>query len=298
MISFITHNPHSSSILPSFFYNIHLLSKPIFISYSYKFIQYFFTQIIKNELSLLIYQIKSINKMFILNTCSRFMNEFNILIHNSFDFDTTFQNQQCLITSIIQFLNKPDTQNMFNDIIFKNFQDNNYYHLINQNYKQILRQILKIGPSLQEIILFTQDNFSYTQKLRGFHPHKHNLIDIYQTKIEYFNDIINKSIQKDAIELFSIKINDLVLNPQISMCNVIISKTNINIMNFKENFVTLFSISIKDWTNNLLHPTDGIIAVHTQNLLTKSFYVLTYTVLFLLFTVFYNKLNQLFKKNK
>ena len=294
MISF---NTHKSSL----FYNIHLLSKPIFISYSYKFTQYFFTQIIKNVLSLLIYQIKSINKMFILNTCSRFMNEFNILIHNSFDFDTTFQNQQCLITSIIHFLNKPDTQNMFNDIILQNLnnlQDNNYYYLINQNYKQILRQIFKIGPSLQEIILFTQDNFLYTHKLRGFHPHKHNLIDIYQTKIEYFNDIINKSIQKDAIELFSIKMNDLLFNPQISSCNVIISKTNINIMNFKENFVTLFSISIKDWTNNLLHPTDGIIAVHTQNLLTKSFYVVTYTVLFLLFTVFYNKLKQLFKKNK
>ncbi len=284
-----------------FIQNYNTIFKPVIISYSYKFIYYFFSQILENEVSQLLKDIKSVNKMFIFNTCSRFMNEFNILLYNSLEFDTSLQNQQCLITAIVQFLNKPETPHLLNDLIFEQIKnvktlEDKYYSLVKQNYKQIIKQFLNIGPSLQEIIEFTQDDFIYNKKLRGFHPHRDKLIDFYQSKLDYINDILTQTVQKETIQLFSNKINEMIMNPQITICNNVISKNNINFQNFKENFITLTSISIKDWTNNLLNPINGVIAVHTQNLAVKSFYVFTIVILLLIFTVFCIQMKRLLKK--
>ena len=155
-----------------------------------------------------------------------------------------------------------------------------------QSYEQMMKKFLNIGPSLQEILDFTQDDLHYFKNLRGFHPYKDKLFDLYQSKLDYINDIFNQNLQKQTIQLFSNKINEMILNPQLTICNNVISKNNINLQNFKENFITLVSISIKDWTNNLLHPIDGVIAVHTQNLVVKTFYAGTLVFLLLIITIF------------
>jgi hypothetical protein len=220
------------------------------------------------------------------------MNEFNILLYNSLELGSFLQNQQCVITAIVQFLNKPETSQLLVDIIFDQIQnvktlENKAYSFVNHNYKQMIKEILKIGPSLQEIIDFTQDDLIYTKKLRGFHPHKDKLIEFYQSKLNYVNDILIQTVENETIQVFYNKINDMVLNPQVTVCNNVISKNNINLQNFKENFIILTRISIKDWTNNLLHPVNGVIAVHTQNLSVKSFYVIILVCALLILTNFY-----------
>jgi hypothetical protein len=78
----------------------------------------------------------------------------------------------------------------------------------------------------------------------------------------------------EAIEKFTDKVIKLMANPDIMMCNHLASQNKINMRNFKENFVSVNQMAMKDLYNNILDTTDGLVSMRIQNSLVKSVYLI------------------------
>jgi hypothetical protein len=153
-----------------------------------------------------------------------------------------------------------------------------------QIYIHYIRQYIGLGPSLDTIKEFvTNEDMVYDKNeknnLRGAHSDLSDLRVAYENKMKnYYTFNMTSSTRSEsypeAIEKFTDKVVKLMTNPDIMMCNHLASQNSINIRNFKENFVSVNQMTIKDLYNNILDTTDGIVSMRIQNSLVKSTYVI------------------------
>jgi hypothetical protein len=148
-----------------------------------------------------------------------------------------------------------------------------------EKYMSTFKEYVGVNGELNQILEYLKDepimkaiDLNKKYGLRGFHPDLDKLrvlyYDLQQQKFEY----TIYETEQDTVHSFMTKINELILDPQTLYCNEITNKNELNFENFKENLDILNSMSIKDWTNNILHPIKGVIATRIQNTIVKTLY--------------------------
>ena len=246
----------------------------IFTTFSFnallKIIYYYVIQL---ETEYFIQDIEKIRKRFNNNLYTRIINEFNLFIVNSMEINS----DNCAIFGLSQTLYySPD---MVNDLMnqahsFDAYINTNFFLQI---YTDYVKHYIGIGPSLETLEQFVDVPFEKTY-LRGAHSQLTDIREEYNDKMKHyvhFNLTSNNSNNNYAIalELFTDKMTDLLSSPDHLMCNHLISQNNINLKNFKDNFINLNHMTIKDLYNNVLDTTDGIVSMRIQNSIAKSCYI-------------------------
>ena len=252
--------------------------------------------IIKYECEKLLEDIQKLNKRFVSNTYSRVVNEFNIFMLNSIEINTaedTTTSSYCFLSG---FMNFSDSQSMLGDLMQTALSGNQKYNLdfFVEVYRHVIRKTIGLGPSLMELkkYVLPDEDFVYDvsekSHLRGYHSDLEKLRETYDKKMSavynYGDGILLPQVSDENdknvyVYEFVRKVQNLVVNPEMLVCNSLTSRNNMNIKNFKENFAVMSSMGVKDMYNTMLDVTDGLISVRVQNSLTKTFYLLVSVVL-------------------
>ena len=245
-----------------------------------------YSYIIKYEAEALIEDVKRIKKRFASNAYSRIANEVNIFIVNSIEINSFEDSYKCLLAGYTKYFNIEDSQNLVSEIINKAFDTSDFnLEFFLQIYINAIKQTIYLGPSLltlKKFVIPTIDlDYQPDEKnnLRGAHSQLKHLRSIYNSKMNYYYSYESSSSTgfkqntNEAFKKFTDKIKTLMINPEMMMCNHISSQNSINIKNFKENFMNVNQIAVKDLYNNILDTTDGIISMRIQNSITKSVYL-------------------------
>lgn len=217
--------------------------------------------------------------------------------------DTIIEYNDSSSTSFLSNLIRSQTNTVNNYIPTKHFD---FY--LNKFIYQI-RNKFGIGPTLNEIITYMKGKYNntedgdvfhyYKRSLRGYHP------ELFSLRREYNNDMKQTFIElpndthKQMTEAFVQRISDLIFDPSTLLCNNIINQERINMNNFKENFIAINGISIKDWSNSIFHPSYGSIVTKLQNSIVKTiFIIILFTTIFLTGMIYRIIKTSLFKEEK
>jgi hypothetical protein len=140
-----------------------------------------------------------------------------------------------------------------------------------------------MGPSLTTLKDFVSSDTLYYDRdeknnLRGAHSRLADLRLAYEDQMKNYVAFNVSSSTYDvdfstALDQFTSKLSDLIYNPDQLLCNHIISPNKINIRNFKDNFLSVNQMTIKDLYSNILDTTDGIVSTRIQNSIVKSIYI-------------------------
>lgn len=246
--------------------------------------------VLQSEITEFQLDLKRVNTRLLQNSYSRFTNELNIMIQTSIDIHTS-TSKKCLIFSSMQYFISSDSI-LFDD--FTSLFDNNYYDThfdfyINK-YRYFLRQKIGLFASLDKIVEYLDNKyyhlstFKEKNRLRGFHSNLESLRREYDFDMNQktYLDIPNEIEQKTTQFLIT-KITQLILNPAKILCNSLTNQETINFQNFQQNFITINGIAIKDWSNHIFHPENGLIATRIQNIIIKSFYTIISIICVIIF---------------
>lgn len=250
--------------------------------------------IIKSEAEKLFEDIKRVKKRFASNTYSRISNELNIFILNSIEINSSHgDSPHCFLAGSTKYLlsqQSSSSPNMISELISDVFEvDYEYFNLdfFSQVYIHSLKQTISLGASLDTLKKFVvpYKDLIYDphekNNLRGAHSQLQDLRTVYNQKMKSqytFNEEQEQegNNSQEALQKFTEKLQKLITNPDLMMCNHISSQNSINIKNFKQNFINVNQIAIKDLYNNVLDTTDGLISMRVQNSISKSFYLLCF----------------------
>ena len=268
--------------------------------------------IIKSEAEKLFEDMKRVKKRFASNTYSRISNELNIFILNSIEINSAHEDSHhCfLVGSTKYLLSQQSSSSLISELIRDVFDiDYEYFNLdfFSQVHIHSLKQIISLGESLDTLKKFVipHKDLIYDphekNNLRGAHSQLQDLRSVYNQKMNsqftfYVGDNTEEkgNNSQEALQKFTEKLQKLITNPDLMMCNHISSQNSINIKNFKQNFINVNQIAIKDLYNNVLDTTDGLISIRIQNSISKSFYLLCFLVLGFVSGLF----RKIFKKYK
>lgn len=232
--------------------------------------------IIHNESNLLVKDIENINQRFISNSYLRFNNEVTILIKNGLEINN---DHQCTLIEAIKYTHEPQLITNFiqeeSNKILKNATLTYFF----EKYMSSFKSYIGMNGELNEIIEYLKDepimeaiDLNKKYGLRGYNDDLDKLrvlyYDLQKQKFEYKI----YETEQETVNSFMKRINELVIDPQTLYCNEIKNKNHLNFENFKENLEIMNSMSIKDWTNNILHPIKGVIATRIQNTIIKTLY--------------------------
>ena len=248
-----------------------------------KLLYYYVIQI---ETEYLIQDIEKIRKRFNSNIYTRIVNEFNLFVVNSIEINTVENSHQCYLFGFAKSYSIQNSQSILTELMDQSMNFENYINVeyFMQIYIHYIRQYIGLGPTLKTIKQFVSHEDMYYDReeknnLRGAHSLLHDLRVTYEDKMKnYYSFNMTSSARSetypDAIEKFTDKVIKLMVNPDIMMCNHISSQNKINMRNFKENFVSVNQMAIKDLYNNILDTTDGLVSMRIQNSLVKSVYLI------------------------
>jgi len=254
----------------------------VFTAMSFRYI--FYEYILKYESQKLLEDIQKLNKRFISNTYSRVMTEFNIFMLNSIEInmvDDITTTSYCFLSGVMNF---SESQSMLNELMETALNGNQKYNLdfFVDVFRHVIRKTIGLGPSLLELkkyVIPDEDlryNVNEKSNLRGYHSALSLLRETYETKMSVnyggSNKILNDDDETNLHE-FVHKVQNLVFNPEMLVCNSLTSGNKMNIKNFRENFAVTSSLGVKDMYNTMLDVNDGIISVRVQNALTKTCYL-------------------------
>jgi hypothetical protein len=168
-----------------------------------------------------------------------------------------------------------------------------------QIYYDSVKRSIGIGPSLETIKSFVLPEDLYynvyeKNNLRGAHSQLSELRQTYDRKMNHYYkyDVSSDSNEQDVVFLFADKIKTLITNPDMMMCNQIISQNKININNLKQNVLAANRLTIKDMYASILDSTDGVISVRIQNSITKSVYCAVLFIIVGVIAFIYRKLRR------
>jgi hypothetical protein len=253
--------------------------------------------IIKSEAEKLFEDIKRVKKRFASNTYSRISNELNIFILNSIEINSAHEDSpHCFLAGSTKYLlSQQSSSSLISELISDVFDmDYEYFNLdfFSQVYIHSLKQTISLGESLDTLKKFVipYKDLIYDphekNNLRGAHSQLQELRSVYNQKMnsQYTfyvggNTEEQGNNSREALQKFTEKLQKLITNPDLMMCNHISSQNSINIKNFKQNFINVNQIAIKDLYNNVLDTTDGLISMRIQNSISKSCYLLCFLVL-------------------
>ena len=271
--------------------------------------------IIKSEAEKLFEDMKRVKKRFASNTYSRISNELNIFILNSIEINSAHEDSpHCFLAGSTKYLlSQQSSSSLISELISDVFDmDYEYFNLdfFSQVYIHSLKQTIYLGESLDTLKKFViphKDLIYDPQEknnLRGAHSQLQDLRSVYNQKMNSqftfyvggnFDTEEQGNNSQQALQKFTEKLQKLITNPDLMMCNHISSQNSINIKNFKQNFINVNQIAIKDLYNNVLDTTDGLISMRIQNSISKSFYLLCFLVLGFVLAGLFRKI---FKKYK
>ena len=282
-----------------------ILHRIIISSFSLKILYYFlYNFVFKYEADMLVEDIKRINKRFVSNSYARIINEFNIFTMNSFDINSFKDSHNCFLFGYAKFANFPESKNMFSELLENVFNNNFDMEFFVEIYSNGIKQYFGIGPDLTTlkkfVVPFTDLDYDPYEKnyLRGAHSQLKNLRQVYNTKLNRNSFKLNEKYDdNEGLSKFTQKIKNMIANPDIMMCNHISSQNNVNINNFKENFINVNQISIKDLYSNILDVQDGLISVRIQNSISKSVYVVIIFCFIASIAFVFRKIKNYFRKN-
>lgn len=248
-----------------------------------KLLYYYVIQI---ETEYLIQDIEKIRKRFNSNIYTRIVNEFNLFVVNSIEINTAEHSHQCYLFGFAKAYSIQNSQSIMTELMDQSMNFENYINVeyFLQIYIHYIRQYIGLGPTLETIKQFvTHEDMYYDRNeknnLRGAHSSLYDLRITYENKMKnYYSFNMTSSARSEsypeAIEKFTDKVVKLMTNPDIMMCNHISSQNKINMRNFKENFVNVNQMAMKDLYNNILDTTDGLVSMRIQNSLVKSVYLI------------------------
>lgn len=281
-----------------------IVIQTIVTSFSIRLLFYIlYVYVIKMETDALIQDIIKLNERFANNSYSRIINELQIFISNSItsnSFDDAYH--YCAIYGYIKSKTVEESQTFVSEIIrtltdFKIETD-----FFTQIYYDSVKKSIGMGPSLETIktfVLPNQDlyyNVYEKNNLRGAHSQLSELRQIYNKKMNHYYtyDVSSDSNddEEDVVYLFADKIKTLITNPDMMMCNQIISQNKININNLKQNVLAANRLTIKDMYASILDSTDGVISVRIQNSITKSVYCAVLFIILGVLGFIYRKLKR------
>ena len=259
--------------------------------------------IIKYEAEQLYEDIQRVKKRFMANSYSRIANELNIFILNSIEINSSPSSPQCFLLGSTKYLieqhsgaSSSSSPNIISELISDVFDLDDYFNFdfFIQIYIHFTKQLISLGASLDTIKKFVIPNkdLSYDSQL-------HDLRSVYNVKMTMYYTFNHVSSFKEensqkALQKFTEKLNKLITSPDLMMCNHISSQNSINIKNFKQNFMNVNQIAVKDLYNNVLDTTDGLIAMRIQNSITKSLYVVSLLTIGFIFIVICRKIRKQF----
>lgn len=284
-----------------------LTAKTIFIqtivtSFSIRLLFYIlYVYVIKMETEALIQDIIKLNERFANNSYSRIINELQIFISNSITSNSFDDTYHCALYGYIKSKTVEESQTIVSEIIktltdFKIETD-----FFTQIYYDSVKRSIGIGPSLETIKSFVLPNedlyYNVYEKtnLRGAHSQLSELRQTYNRKMNHYYkyDVSSDSSnEQDVVFLFADKIKTLITNPDMMMCNQIISQNKININNLKQNVLAANRLTIKDMYASILDSTDGVISVRIQNSITKSVYCAVLFIIVGVIAFIYRKLKR------
>lgn len=256
----------------------------------FQFVYYF---VIKMEGEYLIEDIKRIKKRFASNAYTRIVNEFNLFMVNSIEINSAEESQPCFLFGTVKYFNLPESQSMLTELIhsasLSSSDDNSHINLdfFLEIYIHYIKQYIGLGPSLDTLKKFVVPyvDLDYDSQernnLRGAHSDLTELRGKYNDKMKNYYTFNTTSYTKnddyqDAIEKFATKVKMLVVNPDLMICNHITSQNSVNLKNFKENFLNVNQMAMKDLYNNILDTSDGLVSMRIQNSISKSIYVIVF----------------------
>lgn len=277
----------------------------IVTSLSLKAIGYLiYKYVIKYEAEKLLEDIQRVNKRFASNTYSRIVNEFNIFMLNSIEINSIEDSHNCFIFGYAKYLSFPDSQNVLSDLITtssltspgKEF-DFDFFISI---YITAIKKTIGLGASLETIkrtiIPYKDLDYNRHEKtnLRGAHSQLFELREVYDKKMGYNQNttLYVTENNNDSLVKFTNKLKTMITNPDLLMCNHISSQNTMNLQNFKENFINVNQMGVKDLYNNILDTTDGLISLRLQNSISKSIYVLMSFVILIVITFVVRKVRK------
>jgi hypothetical protein len=282
-----------------------LTAKTIFIqtivtSFSIRLLFYIlYVYVIKMETEALIQDIIKLNERFANNSYSRIINELQIFISNSITSNSFDDTYHCALYGYIKSKTVEESQTIVSEIIktltdFKIETD-----FFTQIYYDSVKRSIGIGPSLETIKSFVLPEDLYynvyeKNNLRGAHSQLSELRQTYDRKMNHYYkyDVSSDSNEQDVVFLFADKIKTLITNPDMMMCNQIISQNKININNLKQNVLAANRLTIKDMYASILDSTDGVISVRIQNSITKSVYCAVLFIIVGVIAFIYRKLRR------
>lgn len=263
----------------------HVVNQIIISSFSIKILYYLiYNFVIKYEADMLIEDIKRINKRFVSNSYARIINEFNIFTMNSFDINSFKDSHNCFLFGVTKLSMFPESKNMISELLENVFNNNFDTEFFVEIYSNGIKQYFGIGPDLDTLKKFVTPyvdlDYDINEKnyLRGAHSQLKLIRDVYNKKLNRYAYKSDETYDEnnEGLAKFTQKIKNMIANPDIMMCNHISSQNNVNINNFKENFMNVNQISIKDLYSNILDVQDGLISVRIQNSISKSVYVVVF----------------------
>jgi hypothetical protein len=253
-----------------------------------KLIYYYVIQL---ETEYLMSDIDRIRKRFNSNIYTRIVNEFNLFVVNSIDINSVDDINKCLLFGLSQsYYYDPNPHNILSDLMEKTSTYDTYINIdfFIQIYVHYIKQYVGLGPSLDTLKDFIPEetlNYDRYEKnnLRGAHSRLSDLRIAYEDKMKNYVafNLTSSTYDVDfstALDQFTTKLTDLIYNPDQLLCNPIISQNKINIRNFKDNFLSVNQMTIKDLYSNILDTTDGIVSTRIQNSIVKSIYIVVFIV--------------------
>jgi hypothetical protein len=279
-----------------------IVIQTIVTSFSIRLLFYIlYVYVIKMETDALIQDIIKLNERFANNSYSRIINELQIFISNSITSNSFDDTYHCAIYGYIKSKTVEESQTFVSEIIktltdFKIETD-----FFTQIYYDSVKKSIGVGPSLETIktfVLPNQDlyyNVYEKNNLRGAHSQLSELRQIYNKKMNHYYtyDVSSSNDdEEDVVYLFADKIKTLITNPDMMMCNQIISQNKININNLKQNVLAANRLTIKDMYASILDSTDGVISVRIQNSITKSVYCAVLFIILGVLGFIYRKLKR------
>ena len=255
-----------------------------------QFVYYF---VIKMEGEFLIEDIKRIKKRFASNAYTRIVNEFNLFMVNSIEINSAEESQPCFLFGSVKYFNLPESQSMLMELIHSASSSSDDSHInldfFLEIYIHYIKQYIGLGPSLDTLKKFVVPhvdldyNPQERNNLRGAHSDLNQLRVKYNDKMKNYYTFNTTSYTKNddynnAIENFATKVKKLIVNPDLMICNHITSQNSVNLKNFKENFINVNQMAMKDLYNNILDTSDGLVSMRIQNSISKSVYVIVFLI--------------------
>lgn len=279
-----------------------LLIQSMATSCSIRFLFYvLYVYVIRNETDALVQDIIKLNERFANNSYSRIINELQIFISNTISSNSFDDSYQCALYGYIKSKTVEESQTIVSEIITTLTDFKFETEFFTQIYYDSVKSSMGIGVSLESIkkFIIPNEDFDYDplekNNLRGAHTHLSELRKTYNEKMNYnyrynVSSVDSMDDNDNVVLRFTEKMKTLITNPDMMMCNQVISQNKINIGNLKQNVIAVNRLTVKDMYASILDSTDGVISVRIQNSITKCVYCTVFFVIVGIVAFLYRKI--------